>query len=281
MSTTPLFPQYFKSGSIGQIGPQGPTGPQGAQGLEGPQGPTGPQGPQGPQGATGQTGATGDSLWIEQEPSLIYYPGDVNVGGTMTVNSTIYSSLISVTDSFSSPSASLRITCETGINYIESLGSSESSGSSAPLYFTNGINANQYLCIVPNSPTSTANIGIGTTSPSQSLDVVGNITASGTITTGSDYRIKYGIMPLNLEVFSVDKLNPVYFRFKNDNKESIGLIAHELQEHYPFLVEGEKDGQQTQTVNYDGLIGVLIKEVQELKKLTNDLKTELNNLKNR
>ena len=57
-------------------------------------------------------------------------------------------------------------------------------------------------------------------------------------------------------------------------KESIGIIAHELQEHFPFLVEGTKDGPQTQTVNYIGLIGVLIKEVQELKNRVHALETK-------
>jgi hypothetical protein len=64
----------------------------------------------------------------------------------------------------------------------------------------------------------------------------------------------------------------VTFKFKKDDKESIGLIAHELQEFYPFLVEGEKDGETTQTVNYNGLIGVLIKEIQELKREVKELK---------
>jgi hypothetical protein len=31
-------------------------------------------------------------------------------------------------------------------------------------------------------------------------------------------------------------------------------------------VEGEKDGEHMQSVNYVGLIGVLIKEIQDLKK---------------
>jgi hypothetical protein len=53
------------------------------------------------------------------------------------------------------------------------------------------------------------------------------------------------------------------------------LIAHELQEYYPFLVEGEKDGEQTQSVNYIGLIGVLIKEIQELKKRVLDLEKKI------
>ena len=94
---------------------------------------------------------------------------------------------------------------------------------------------------------------------------VGPITAFS-FTSTSDYRAKKEVTSLKLDEYSVDKLKPVYFKFKKDNKESIGLIAHELQEYYPFLVEGEKDGEKTQSVNYIGLIGVLIKEVQDLKK---------------
>ena len=45
----------------------------------------------------------------------------------------------------------------------------------------------------------------------------------------------------------------------------MGFIAHELQEHYPFLVSGEKDGTENQSVNYTGLIALLVKEIQELK----------------
>ena len=90
-------------------------------------------------------------------------------------------------------------------------------------------------------------------------------------TTTSDYRAKKDISPLLLEEYSVNNLNPVKFKYINSNQDSIGLIAHEVQEHYPFLVEGTKDGETIQSVNYMGLIGVLIKEVQELK---NELKKE-------
>jgi hypothetical protein len=109
-----------------------------------------------------------------------------------------------------------------------------------------------------------------------SIDFTGNITATNTqsgagniravsFNASSDYRVKKDIKPLKLEEYSVDNLNPVHFKFKDSEKESIGLIAHELQKEYPFLVEGEKDGEKTQSVNYNGLIGVLIKEIQELK----------------
>ena len=56
---------------------------------------------------------------------------------------------------------------------------------------------------------------------------------------------------------------------------SIGLIAHELQKEYPFLVNGEKDGKNIQSVNYDGLISILIKEIQHLKKRLDKLEKKI------
>ena len=85
----------------------------------------------------------------------------------------------------------------------------------------------------------------------------------------SDYRIKSSIKTLE-ETF-IDKLNPVTYVNNNTGKQDIGLIAHELQNVYPFLVKGEKDGKELQQVNYIGLIPILIKEIQELKKRINEL----------
>ena len=61
----------------------------------------------------------------------------------------------------------------------------------------------------------------------------------------------------------------------NSGDQEIGLIAHELQEVYPFLVTGEKDREEMQTVNYTGLISVLIKEIQDLKKDVAQLKQQI------
>jgi UDP-3-O-[3-hydroxymyristoyl] glucosamine N-acyltransferase len=85
----------------------------------------------------------------------------------------------------------------------------------------------------------------------------------------SDYRIKDNVEPLTTE--TVDPLRPVKYYNKKLEKEDIGLIAHEVQEHYPFLVTGEKDGKDMQTINYTGLIGILIKEIQDLKKRVSEL----------
>ena len=114
------------------------------------------------------------------------------------------------------------------------------------------------------------------------LDVSGNLNVSGTTSNVSDYRIKENVTNLN-ETFSVDKLRPVTYFNKITDKQDTGLIADELQEIYSFLVNGEKDGLYFQSVNYIGLIPILIKEIQKLKKkmiLTdeyiNELKKTLN-----
>ena len=41
---------------------------------------------------------------------------------------------------------------------------------------------------------------------------------------------------------------------------------------------GEKDGLETQSINYTGLIGLLTKEIQELKKDNKKIKETLLNL---
>ena len=113
------------------------------------------------------------------------------------------------------------------------------------------------------------NVGIGTTNPSTALQVNGTVTATSFNST-SDYRIKERIIKLN-ETFSVDSLKPVSYFNKEAKKNDLGLIAHELQEVYPDLVTGEKDGINLQTINYIGLIPILIKEIQDLKSRVKEL----------
>jgi len=101
------------------------------------------------------------------------------------------------------------------------------------------------------------------TSTFTSLDICGNLVA-GSYATSSDYRIKTNIVELD-ETYTVDKLRPVKYYQTQINREKYGLIAHELQEHYPDLVIGEKDGSELQRVNYTGLIAILINDIKRLK----------------
>ena len=96
--------------------------------------------------------------------------------------------------------------------------------------------------------------------------------------TASDYRIKENVRSLD-DTFRVDYLNPVTYINKQTNKQDIGLIAHELQEYYPELVTGVKDGPELQGVDYTGLIPILINEIKNMKKEIKTNKEEINNLK--
>ncbi len=130
---------------------------------------------------------------------------------------------------------------------------------------------------------SNGTVGINTTNPSDSykLDVNGNVNATS-YNASSDYRIKENVMPLDL-TFNVDVLKPVSYVLKDDKdaKLQIGFIAHEVQEFYPFLVNGNKDGPNTQSINYNGFIGILTKEIKDLKKKASDQKMQISDQEER
>ena len=96
-------------------------------------------------------------------------------------------------------------------------------------------------------------------------DPIFNTVTAVSFNAGSDYRIKTDVKPLNAS-FNIDVLKPVTYTNTRHGRQDVGFIAHEVQEHYPFLVNGEKDGEQMQSLNYIGLIGILTKEIQDLKR---------------
>ena len=115
------------------------------------------------------------------------------------------------------------------------------------------------------------NVAIGrpTVTSGFAVDISGGIQATN-YNLLSDYRIKTNVQTLD-DTYHVDNLRPVSYYNTVANKQDIGLIAHEIQQHYPYLVHGEKDAADYQSVNYTGIIGVLIHEIQELKKRVNEL----------
>ena len=116
----------------------------------------------------------------------------------------------------------------------------------------------------------------GDVSLNSTLEVAGNVLFDGNLNvaetttslyfvSGSDYRIKTDVKPLDT-AFAIDQLNPVTYTNKISGNQDTGFIAHEVQEIFPHLVTGIKDGEETQTLNYQGLIAILTREIQELKK---------------
>lgn len=121
-------------------------------------------------------------------------------------------------------------------------------------------------------------VASGTSRFEKHVEIGGNLTVSGNVSfqgsvntngntwTTSDYRIKDDVVSLVDLSYGVDHLRPVYYYNTIAQHPQIGFLAHELQEDFAFLVDGEKDGENYQSVNYNGLIGLLVYEIQELKK---------------
>jgi hypothetical protein len=104
-------------------------------------------------------------------------------------------------------------------------------------------------------------VGVGTTSPTTRLSVAGAVTAVDFNTT-SDRRLKENIKTISSAVEKIEKIDGVTFDWKESGKPSAGVIAQNIEEVFPELVIGE----ETKTVNYNGLIGVLIEAVKEQQK---------------
>lgn len=100
------------------------------------------------------------------------------------------------------------------------------------------------------------------TSTFTNMTVIGSFASNPSVS--SDYRIKTNVQTLD-ETDVLDKLRPVTYYQTQIARKDIGFIAHELEEHYPELVDGEKDGDKMQSVNYNGILALLINEVQRLK----------------
>ena len=107
----------------------------------------------------------------------------------------------------------------------------------------------------------------GSATVEDSLTVGGVITCPVT-TIQSDYRLKTDVVPLGEVAGSVvDALNPVQYVNLSTGLNDIGFLAHEVAEPFPFLVHGDKDDPTVyQSLNYTGLIGILVKEIQALKR---------------
>ena len=105
-----------------------------------------------------------------------------------------------------------------------------------------------------------------------SIDTSGNMSLSGTLTEASSLALKENIEDFTPRLDIINKIRPVKYNKKKESKKEIGLIAEELAELFPELVEKDKNGNPS-GVNYSRAVTVLLggfkelyKEVQELKK---------------
>ena len=108
------------------------------------------------------------------------------------------------------------------------------------------------------------------------LHVDGDVIAAST-TVASDERLKENIKPIFGALEAVSKIKGVDFNWKKDGSKSSGVIAQDIQKIMPHLVKEVKslDSDDSHlTVDYNGLIGLLIESVKTLQSEVKTLKNK-------
>ena len=235
----------------GSQGLQGTQGVQGSLGLQGIQGISiqGVQGLQGTQGLLGFQGIQG--LSIQGVQGFIGFQGVQGVQG---------SSIQGIQGISNQGVQGLQGTSgaagTTGISGITILNDTST-------------NANRYIVF------GEATSGIQTTATVSSSKLTFN-PSSGTVTSTiftatSDKNLKTNIHPIQNPIEKINLLNGVTFNWKENNQPSVGVIAQEVEKIFPELIIGN----ETKTVNYNGLIALLIECIKNNAKEIESLKRKL------
>lgn len=115
---------------------------------------------------------------------------------------------------------------------------------------------------VETTPQLLAEGPTGTYTLTGNFAVTGDTTIQGTLFETSDEKLKKNIHRVDNALDTVKKLRGVEFVWVKNDKPSMGLIAQEVEQVIPYLVQEDLNG--TKTINYTALIGGLIESIKEL-----------------
>ena len=108
----------------------------------------------------------------------------------------------------------------------------------------------------------------------------GNLTAEGDVTAFSDERLKENITVIPNAIEKVSQIRGVtYTRNDQKDKEKVyaGVIAQEVEKVLPEVVNTTED--DTKTVAYGNMVGLLIEAVKEQQEQINQLKKQIEEMK--
>jgi len=98
------------------------------------------------------------------------------------------------------------------------------------------------------------------------------------VNTTSDIRVKTNIKNISNPIEKLSKINGVSFDWKNTEKSSLGLIAQEVEKVFPEIVNTDEE-ENFKTLNYNGMIGVLVEAIKEQQTQINNLTDQIEELK--
>jgi uncharacterized membrane protein len=123
--------------------------------------------------------------------------------------------------------------------------------------------------------------------PLMHLDRYGNLVIKAALTQNgspSDRKLKENIKPIEKALDKVSKLKGVSFDWKESDsyskvKEDYGFIAQDVKKIVPELVR--EDGGGMLSLQYNGITPIIIEAIKEQQKMIQELKAEIELLKNK
>jgi hypothetical protein len=120
----------------------------------------------------------------------------------------------------------------------------------------------------------------GITALTLDMSAAGAATFNNDVTAFSDARLKDNVETISDALDKVNKMRGVTFT-RNDAHDApgTGVIAQEMQEVFPIVVKENDDENNTLSVSYGNLVGVLIESIKELSDKVDTLQEEIQTLK--
>jgi hypothetical protein len=147
-----------------------------------------------------------------------------------------------------------------------------------------------YGGVIIMNHSTTNNTGAGYLDCYYNTSYIGGIQQNGAsnvaFNTSSDYRLKEDLKDFN-GLNLISNLKVYDFKWKTDNTRMYGVLAHELQEIIPYVVNGNKDEVKedgkikVQVVDYSKIVPILIKSIQEQQDIIEELKARIEALENK
>ena len=209
--------------------------------------------------------------------------------GTLTVNNSLFNNEkanLSINSSTTLTSLGHNFSNDTSMSGLLSNDSDVVGGTLTGtnlIYLGNNPNSNNFGNIQVGSTndnkidTSSGDLTIDSASGVTRVD--DNLIVAGDINVNSDARLKANIISLGFTLGKLLQVDGKTYTFKEDknNNSKIGLLAQDIEKVFPALVM-ETNG--IKSVNYQGLIPVLINALKEQDEKMKDQQSQINKLEN-
>ena len=130
-----------------------------------------------------------------------------------------------------------------------------------------------------------------TTNPTNCLIIYANGNYAFAGSNVSDRRLKQDITDLNFGLDEIMKLSPKSYHLKSENnlngenlvtlKKNYGFIAQEMQDVLPEIVTGKETETEYLGLDYNSILAVAVKAIQEQNKSIQELEARIKTLENK